>query len=53
LPDIEAMASRWAREQQRRHRARQSRWSHEFFGQTATSWFRFLRQQSELKPAAG
>ena len=30
LPDIEAFAVRWAREQQHRHRARQSRWSREF-----------------------
>jgi hypothetical protein len=52
LPEIEAVAARWARQQQRRHRARQSRWSHEFFVQTATSWFRFLGhlEQSELKP---
>jgi site-specific recombinase XerD len=52
LPDIEAFAARWAREQQRRHRARQSRWSRELFVQTATSWFRFLGylDQPALKP---
>jgi integrase/recombinase XerD len=52
LPDIEAFAARWAREQQRRHRAQQSRWSRKFFVQTATSWFRFLGHldQSEPKP---
>jgi integrase/recombinase XerD len=52
IRDIEAVAARWAREQRRRHRAQQSRWSSEFFVQTATSWFRFLGhlEQSEPKP---
>jgi integrase/recombinase XerD len=52
LPEIEAFAARWAREQKRRRRARQSRWSRELFVQTATSWFRFLGylDQPEPKP---
>jgi site-specific recombinase XerD len=52
LPDIEAAAARWARQQQRRQRARQARWSRELFMQTATSWFRFLGwlDQPEPKP---
>lgn len=52
LPDIEASAAGWADEQQHRHRAQQSRWSREFFVQTATSWFRFLGclEQPEPKP---
>ena len=52
LPDIETFAARWAREQQHRHRTRQSRWSRELFVQTATSWFRFLGylDQPEPKP---
>lgn len=50
LSDIEAFAARWAREQKRRHRAQQSRWSRELFVQTATSWFRFLGHLDQSEP---
>lgn len=50
LPEIEALAARWAREQQRRHRAQGSRWSHQIFVQTATSWFRFLGRLNQPEP---
>jgi len=53
---IEAAADRWARQQERRHRAHTKRWSWTFFRQTATDWLRFLGrlyiQGPEPKPFA-
>ena len=42
VEEIEAVARRWARRQQRSHRAHTQRWSYEFFVQTAGDWLRFL-----------
>lgn len=42
VEEIEAVARRWARRQQRRHRAHTQRWSYEFFVQTAGDWLRFI-----------
>ena len=40
--DLETAASRWVRHQQRRHRARGSRWSREWFIRIARTWLHFL-----------
>lgn len=40
--EIEAAAKRWARRQQRRHRARTQRWSRGLFVLRATQWLQFL-----------
>jgi site-specific recombinase XerD len=50
LRDIEAFAARWAREQQRRHRAQELRWSRGLFVQTATRWFQFLGRLDQPEP---
>ncbi|MBP1688442.1 MAG: integrase [Deltaproteobacteria bacterium] len=53
---IEAAAERWARHQERLHRAHTRRWSQVFFRQTATDWLRFLGRlyvpEPEPKPFA-
>jgi integrase/recombinase XerD len=47
IEDIEALARRWARRQQRRHRAQTERWSRQLFILTATQWLRFLGSMRE------
>jgi integrase/recombinase XerD len=48
--DLEAAASRWVRHQQRRHRARGSRWSREWFIHMAKTWLHFLGRLQEQEP---
>lgn len=42
IAEIEAAAKRWARRQQRRHRALTQKWSRELFVLRAKQWFEFL-----------
>jgi integrase len=45
--DLEAAASRWVRHQLRRHRARGSKWSREWFIHVARTWLHFLGRLQE------
>ena len=51
--EIDAVAQRWARRQQRSHRAGVQRWSRELFVLRATQWLQFLGlfKKDEEKPA--
>jgi len=49
--DLETAASRWVRHQQRRHRARGSRWSREWFIHIARTWLHFLGRLQEQEHA--
>jgi site-specific recombinase XerD len=51
--EIEVAACRWARRQQRLHRAHVQRWSRELFVLRATQWFQFLGllKKVEKEPA--